>query len=680
MAAYSNRVEASDGAAAERTRYRAISEYGAIGDCRTAALVAPDGAIDWCCLPHFDSPAIFCRLLDADRGGYFRLAPRETSQTTARYLDGTNVLETTFETDTGQVKLRDFVPIRSRRQPPLGEVTHWWQDVAASLGLGNQQTAERNTGNDVAAAHRLTRIATVEEGQATFDLTLHVTFDYARQPAEFALIALDAEAAGAVLWAGERYLAFVLRREGGTPASDADGVRLVPNGTMLQAQVPARAGERVVALLNYARSRTEAEALVRQLARQNAEADQDETLRYWRDWSGQCRYQGPYRHAVLRSALALKLCTFEPTGAIVAAPTTSLPEAVGGARNWDYRFTWLRDSAFTLDALDALGYQQEARDYFHFLHDLHLRNGTDLRIMYTIHGQTGAALAEEELPHLAGYRDSRPVRIGKGAASQRQLDVYGELLNAAYRYLVKSGFTPDHRRTPANRNVLPLITEIADYVTDHWQDLDQGIWEVRGAPRAFVYSQVMCWAALNRACEVADGTRRARWAAARDAIQADVLAHGYDPARNTFVQAYGEQALDAANLRLPLVNFLPATDPRMVGTLDATMQELMGPRDLLYRYRTTASDDAATSPATTHDGLAGSEGAFTICTCWLITDLCEQGRNEEARRHFEALLRFASPLGLFAEEIDFATGAQLGNFPQALTHIGLINAAVRLDQ
>jgi GH15 family glucan-1,4-alpha-glucosidase len=674
-------VESSGGTEAQRPRYRPIGEYGAIGDCRTAALVAPDGAIDWCCLPHFDSPAIFCRLLDADKGGYFQIAPQGTTQTTARYLDGTNILETLFAGQGRRVQLLDFMPVRPRMR--IGGIQHTVADLVSRFIRDPNRVVERNIGNDVAAAHRLERLVTAIEGDMTLEVTLKATFDYARALPEIRLIPLDEHAQGAILWVGHRYMAFVLRRD--DPAEGDAPVTLAQRESILHARLPLRQGQRLVAMLNYARTQEEAEHLIRRLHQQDVDADFEETQRYWCDWSAQCRYDGRYKEAVLRSALALKLCTFEPTGAIVAAPTTSLPEAVGGPRNWDYRYTWLRDSSFTLEALDRLGYNQEARDYFHFLHDLHLRRGTDLRIMYGIHGESGAALREEVLTHLEGYRGSQPVRIGNGAALQRQMDVYGELIDAAYRYLRRSGFHDSLREVHpfAMHDVRSLVTQIADYVARHWQEEDQGIWEVRGAPRAFVYSRAMCWAALDRACQLSSGRNCARWSAVRERIRTDIMAHGYDAQRHTFVQAYGSDALDAANLRLPLIGFIPATDERMLGTIDATIKGLSGPHGLLYRYRAAGEpenqDSAPYQSQMTDDGLSGGEGAFVVCTYWLINDLCRAGRIAEARQRFEELMRFASPLGLFAEEIDFQTGALLGNYPQALTHIGLINTAVILD-
>lgn len=670
-------VQATGGTRAGRPRYRPISEYGAIGDCRTAALVAPDGAIDWCCLPHFDSPAIFCRLLDAEKGGYFQIAPVEEAQTTTHYLPGTNVLQTTFTNATGKMTLLDFMPVRHRT--PHNPLMHTLQDITAWFVHDRQRIIERDIGNDVAAAHRLSRRATVTEGRVTLDLVLKATFDFARAAHQTDIIALDDHAQGAILWEGNRFMALVVRH---VSAQETDPpLHLELHDSIIHARVDLLAGQHLEAQLNYARTREEAEQKIQELQHNDVTAHLDETLDYWRSWSDQCRYDGPYRTMVLRSALALKLCTFEPTGAIVAAPTTSLPEAIGGPRNWDYRYTWLRDSSFTLDALAALGYTQEARDYFHFLHDLHLRRGNDLHIMYGIHGESGEALHEEELTHLEGYRGSRPVRIGNGAATQRQMDVYGELIDAAARYLDSSGF---HKgQLFAMHDVRALIAQIAHYVANHWQDTDQGIWEVRGAPRVFVYSRAMCWAALDRACRLADGHTGARWRALCEEIRANIMAHGYDVVRQTFVQSYGSSALDAANLRLSLVDFLPATDEHMRGTIAATLRDLSGPHGLLYRYRTDdhpAKQHGSPDSQSTDDGLSGGEGAFVACTFWLINNLCQMGRVDDARQRFEQLLQFASPLGLFAEEIDFQTGAPLGNYPQALTHIGLINSAVQLQQ
>ncbi|HLW00732.1 MAG TPA: glycoside hydrolase family 15 protein [Ktedonobacterales bacterium] len=669
-------------ASGEEPRYRAISDYGVIGDCRTAALIGPDGSIDWCCLPHFDSPAIFCRLLDADQGGFFRLHLSEGAQATMVYQPGTNILETTFAGPSGKLRLVDFMPIRKRR-PSAHPVRHMGVALLSRVSQGLASAIERDMGNDVAAAHRLQRMATCLEGSVEVELTLKATFDYARQSAVIELIHLANDAVGALLWAGDRYLALLVRR---IVASAHDHAAEAPLALeqadhTLHLRAPLQAGDQLIAALNYARDRAEAQRLLGQLARHPFARDLEETQRYWLDWSKQCRYDGPYQQAVRRSSLALKLCTFEPTGAIVAAPTTSLPEWVGGVRNWDYRYTWLRDSAFTLAALANLGYYEEARNYFHFLHDLHLQRIDDVRIMYSIRGETDGLLDEHMLDHLEGYQGSRPVRIGNGAALQRQLDIYGELLDTGYTYLRHEGF-----RLPSFisgcRDLWSFCSMVADYVIDHWQELDRGIWEVRGDPQAFVYSRVMCWVALDRACKLArhyqHHNHAARWEVSRDAIHQDILEHGYSEALQSFTQAYGNDALDAANLRLLLVKFLPPDSPLIHNTIEATLRTLAGAHGVVYRYRpagSVASDDMVTD-----DGLPGREGAFLACAFWLIDNLCYLGRVDEARERFEGLLRWASPLGLFSEEVDPASGAQLGNYPQAFTHIGLINSAVTLQR
>jgi len=669
-------------------RYRPIQEYGVIGDCRTAALVGPDGSIDWLCMPHFDSGALLLRLLDADKGGHFRVRPDGADTSTMTYLPGTNILETIFESSEGRLRLVDFMPVR-RRQPRRKRRV--LERVAHVLPGGQHSVRthfEREIGNDVAAAHRVNRLATCLSGEATVEVALGVTFDYARRPADVARQPLGAGAAGAILSGGGDYLVFLVRRlPSHIAVPDHAPVALEGDGHELRVRVHLKAGERLVALIQYARSTAEAHKLMGELVGHDFDADLDETLHFWREWSTDCRYDGPYQEAVLRSALALKLCTFEPTGAIIAAPTTSLPEGIGGVRNWDYRYTWLRDSAFTLGALGELGYHGEARDYFHFLHDLQIDRGSDIRIMYSIRGDSGPQLAERTLDHLEGYRGSRPVRIGNGAADQRQLDVYGEVMDGAFSYAREEGYCRGRRAGEASRDLRDLSAMVADYVAHNWRDLDRGIWEVRGAPRTFVYSRAMCWVALDRACALAPlhehNARRPYWDAVRAQIRADILAHGYDEALGSFTQSYGDKTLDAANLRLPLVGFLPAADPRMRSTIDVTHRGLKGPDGLLYRYRPAGAREGAGPSAeagSSDDGLPGGEGAFLACTFWLVNDLCHLGRIDEAREHFEHLVECGSPLGLFSEEIDPDSGAMLGNYPQAFTHIGLINSAVAIER
>ena len=664
-------------------RYWPISQYGVIGDCRTAALIGPNGSVDWCCLPHFDSSAAFCRLLDADRGGFFQISPEGPAKSTMTYLPSTNVLETVFTNEHGRLRLVDFAPIR--RRPQKAHVLDELARLVSRRQHGLAAGLEREIGNDVAAAHRITRILTCLEGAVPVLLQLKVTFDFARQPTVLEESVSRGDMTGAILTtaARDRFLVLVVLGGNGSAAAAPSTVELPlevsPDAQILRVRVTVRAGQALVAHLNYARTLEEARALLAQLPQQSASQDLEETFDYWRTWSASCRYTGVYQQAVLRSALALKLCTFEPTGAIVASPTTSLPEVVGGERNWDYRFTWLRDSAFTLDALGRIGYEGEARDYFHFLHDLQIHSGADLWIMYGIRGERGGELAEYELSHLEGYRGSRPVRLGNGAATQKQLDIYGELLAAACHYLEHEGFKDPVRRVPA-RDLRLFSSEIADFVAENWQKLDRGIWEVRGAPRAFVYSRAMCWVALERAGRISDHhghyRDRERWEATRNQIRDDVLYHGFSSPLDSFVQAYDSTVLDAANLRLPLASFLPWTDPRVSGTAQATKRILSGPHRLVYRYRST--DPTASSDV--DDGLSGVEGTFLACAFWLIENLCYLGQLEEARERFEALLKFGGPLGLYSEELDPDTGEYLGNYPQAFTHIGLINCAVTLQQ
>ncbi len=694
----------------EEPRYYPIAQYGVIGDCRTAALIAPNGSIDWLCVPHFDSPAVFCKLLDADNGGYFRISPVGACESSMEYMPDTNILQTLFEAATGRVRLVDVAPVRMRQRKP-----HVFEHLASLLpssAHGIRAGMEREVGNDVAAAHRVDRIVTCLSGEVIMDVTLKASFDYARQQANITLQPLPDGAAGAILTAGGRYLAFIARYlpSDSLNAQNAAPIQLQQEGDIVRARIPLAAGQRLGVALNYARDEAEARKLLAQLLHQNFDADLDETMGFWRDWAALNKYDGPYQSAIIRSALALKLCTFEPTGAIVAAPTTSLPEWIGGVRNWDYRYTWLRDSAFTLDALGELGYYGEARDYFHFIHDLQIRDAADMRIMYSIRGETDGALDEHELTHLEGYKGSRPVRIGNGAVTQRQLDVYGELADAALRYVNMSGYTTkphdnigsplqlkhirSHLRDRVNeriqhesqRDLRDLSFQLATYVAHHWQEVDQGIWEVRGKPRPFVYSRAMCWVALDRACKLADHHghqhHAAFWSEMRERIHHDVLTHGYSQELQSFTQSYGDQTLDASNMRLSLTGFLPADDPHMLGTVRATERGLTGDKGFVYRYRpadVAKSGHGSEMAGASDDGLPGREGAFLACTFWYISNLALQGRLGEARDRFEQMLSYASPLGLFAEEIDPDTGAQLGNYPQAFTHIGLINAAARLQ-
>lgn len=665
----------------EDPRYWQIGQYGVIGDCRTAALVAPNGSIDWLCLPHFDSQAILCRLLDADRGGYFQARPADACESSMRYLPATNLLETTFVTESGQVSMLDFMPIRNR-QPHES----LWEAVANLTPLtAHHERAhlERDIGNDVSAAHRIDRIITCDSGEVTLSITLKLTPKYATETANIDLRVQQDDALSAILSIDDQYYVAVAKVISGLHGADeSQTFGIDQQESEFKAHVLLKAGQRIALALNFARNEREADELLGRLLTRDFDDDVAESLEYWHGWSDKFAYHGPYADMVLRSALALKLCVFEPTGAIVAAPTSSLPEGIGGERNWDYRFTWLRDSSFTLQALGVLGYHGEARDYFHFLHDLHLSNGADFRVMYTIRGESEGALAEQSLHQLEGYMGSQPVRIGNGAATQRQMDIYGELADAALLYAQALGYCAGPRARESPRDLLRLVTVIADFVMDHWQDLDRGIWEVRGPERAFVYSRVMCWVALDRAMQMAAGhegsKRHAHWQSVADQLRSQIEQQGYSEELKSFTQAYGVDAVDAANFRMLLVNYLPPTDERLRNTVATTGHILNGDSALIYRYRSAEHPSRKGEEPATDDGLKGSEGAFLACAFWYVSNLALMGELDEARKRFERLLEYASPLGLFSEEVDPKSGALLGNYPQAFTHIGLINAAHQL--
>ena len=606
-------------------RYPPISSYAVIGDCHTAALVSRDGSVDWYCPARFDAPAVFCRLLDADKGGYLRLAPAGAFAAERRYRGCTNLLETTFRGAGGRVRVTDFMPIHHR-------------------------TVERR-GYDVGTSRRLVRLAEGLDGETELEVGFKPTFDYAR--AEAALSTTPD--GGAVARAGGEYL--VLACPGVALSSDSSGA--------LRGRLHLRAGEQRWLVVS---NMCDADRIREALLTANCAEELKSTREYWERWAASCTYRGPYRDQVLRSALVLKLLTHEPTGAIVAAPTTSLPEQIGGERNWDYRYTWLRDSALMLYAMMTVGYRQEAADFFEWLDRT---CGSDpnpsLQIMYAVDGSRD--LAEVTLDHLEGYSCSRPVRIGNAAAGQRQLDIYGEVLRAAYLHYRRGDEVAE---TDTGRRPSPetwaLLRALVDQAADQWRQRDRGIWEVRGGPRHFLHSKLMCWAALDRGIRLAREHQLdaplLRWRRTRDAIRRAIREHGYHSTRMAFTQAFGSPALDASALVLPRIGYLPATDPRVRSTIKRIRAELA--RDgLVYRY---CADD----------GLPGGESAFATCSFWLVDALALSGQLDEAHDQFERAVKYANDLGLFSEEIDPATGELLGNFPQGLTHFALISSAVNL--
>jgi len=597
----------------EERAYRPIRDYALIGDAHTAALVANDGSIDWCCWPHFDSPAVFCRLLDASKGGWFRVGPTGRHAASRSYIGLTNVLATTFTTDSGQLRLTDLMPMQRR-------------------------TASRR-GEDSGPSHRILRLVEGLAGNVEVEVHFRPTFDYAR-----AATTITPCPGGAMARAGRESLAL------------SCPIHLQPDASgALVRRVHVAAGERLWMALAY---QTDVEPGLADLQVGDADADLTQTLDYWQRWSATCTYTGPYHDLVRRSALTLKLLTFEPTGALVAAPTTSLPEAIGGVRNWDYRYTWLRDSALILYALQTIGYHEEAMSFFDWLESLCLYCSGNLQIVYTIRGSP--ELPEQTLDHLEGYRQSGPVRIGNAAASQMQLDVYGEVLDAAYFCHERM-----HMARPELWAVLQLL---ADWAAARWREPGQGIWEVRGRPRHFLYSKLLCWVALDRAIRLAERVGLpgdvSRWQRTRDEICEAILTEGYNDALGAFTQAFGETALDASVLAIPLVGFLPPTDPRVRSTVDK-IQEQLTSHGFVYRYLTD-------------DGLPGEEATFAMCSFWLVDNLALAGRVDEARALFERIAGYANDLGLLSEEIEPESGELLGNYPQGFTHLALIRSALHI--
>jgi GH15 family glucan-1,4-alpha-glucosidase len=524
----------------------------------------------------------------------------------------------------------------------------------------NNNTWTREDGS----CHCLVRIIECVHGEMSVTMRLKVSPNYAASPSQVELVP---DNLGALISGGGQHIALGIV-----------GADLIPSFSMqtvqedgdthatIVAQGTLREGERLLFAVGLGRTANAARRLaVDELHARNFDSELAHTLHAWRKWIAGCSYQGPYAEWVERSALALKLMTYAPTGAIVAAPTTSLPEEMGGMRNWDYRFTWLRDATFTLYAFNVLGFTGEARAFTHWLRRLSYANGEDLQIMYGIRGE--CELPEKELLHLSGYQGSGPVRIGNGAATQKQMDVFGEVLDCIHLYRRQGGF--ERYGETLDGPLWAMMRMLVDHVCAHWQEPDSGIWEVRGEPRHFVYSKAMCWVALDRGIRAAQQLNLeadlSRWLAVRDQIRADILCNGYNTEIGAFTQSYGDTVLDASNLLLPLVGFIAPDDPRMRSTVDRTIEQLTDEHGFVYRYLAD-------------DGLEGGEGTFSICTFWLVDNLAMQGRIAEARSLFDRLLTYAGRLGLFSEEIDSQNNAALGNYPQAFTHIALINSANNL--
>jgi pentatricopeptide repeat protein len=598
--------------------YQPIENYGIIGDMHSVALVGMDGSIDWLCFPHFDSPSVFAAILDDKKGGRFKISPAPNGVTCRQmYWPDTNVLVTRFLSPDG-----------------VGEVTDYMPVGAPASGHGH---------------HRLIRRVKVVRGEMTFQAECSPAFNYAQDSHDTEITTEGACFRSPKLSLGLATSA-PLRKHGGGAVVDFT-LREDETAVFVLQEIEPGDGCGVPV------SEPEAEELFQQ------------TVEYWRRWLSKCTYTGRWREIIHRSALTLKLLTYEPTGAIVAAPTCSLPEGVGGERNWDYRYTWIRDAAFTLYGLVRIGFTEEAAHFMYWLESRCWESKPEgpLQLMYGIDGRTD--LTEETLDHLEGYKGSRPVRIGNGAHDQLQLDIYGELMDAVYLYN-KYGDLVSYE-------LWKRLRVLIDWVCDNWQREDEGIWEVRGGRRHFVYSKLMCWVAVDRGLRLADKRSfpadRDRWLNVRDEIYEEIMDRGWNPELKTFVQAYDSEILDASNLIMPLVFFVAPKGPRMLGTLDAINRS---PKDgglvsngLVHRY------DVEKSP----DSLEGDEGTFSLCTFWLVEALTRAGRLDEARLIFEQMLSYANHVGLYAEEIG-PSGEALGNFPQAFTHLTLISAAFNLDR
>lgn len=589
-----------------RTGHAPIEDHGVIGDLHTAALVSTEGDIEWLCLPRFDSPSVFAALLDDERGGRFSVRCAGATRTKQMYLPDSNILVTRFLGESSVGEVVDFMVPRERN------------------GRGTLQ---------------LVRIVRAVRGQVRVQVRCAPAFDYGRARTEVDIV----EGAGAFF-------------------SSPAGQLVLRSTVPLQAEGSAAVADPVLA---------EGELLALSLSRQGSSRPLDlveaedllaSTLAYWQHWIRKSRYRGRYREMVERSALALKLLVHQPTGALVAAATTSLPESVGGSRNWDYRFTWVRDAAFTVYALMRLGFSEEAAAFMDWLEARCTQTppGAGLRILYTLDG--GPVPAEESLEHLRGYRDSRPVRIGNGAADQLQLDIYGELMDSVYLY--------DRYAEPISYELWVALCRQLDWLEGHWEKADHGVWEVRGPMQRFTYSSVMTWVAFQRGARIAAERGLPapldRWRASADRAYLHVQEESWSRERKAYVQFPGSRTLDAGALVLPLVKFSGPRDPRFLATLDRIEQELVTD-SLVHRYQNDGSD-----------GFTEAEGTFNLCSFWYVEALTRAGRLDQARHTFEKMLTYANHLGLYAEEIG-PSGEALGNFPQAFTHLALISAAVNLD-
>lgn len=589
--------------------FKDLEDYGIIGNLETCALVGNDGSVDWLCFPYLGSPSVFAKILDSERGGHFWIKPLKKFESIQSYLKNTNILQTKFKTPLGEIIITDFM---------------------------NEEN--RTNKNPFRAIFRKVECT---KGNVELEISFKPRFQYAK-----VIPSLKQIDSGIAAQEKEESLFF----QSSLPLKIQDG-----EATEV---ITLSKGKTLWFSLQYGSQNP--------LSPQDCEKYLSKVKKYWLGWKRRCNplstiIDEPWHDLIVRSGLILKLLANPETGAIAAAPTTSLPENIGGVRNWDYRFAWIRDASFTVQALFHLGHVREAREFYHWIEKIvqQAKDPSKILIMYGLNGETN--LAEKTLENLSGYKNSSPVRIGNDAAKQKQLDIFGELVNAIYE--------TSRNGEEISAKTWQFISRIVDYVCTVWNTTDSGIWEVRGAPRHFVYSKLMCWVAVDRGIKISELKKLdaplAKWQKTRDEISQTILEKGFNNKLNSFVQSFDSDTLDATSLLIPLMGFLPFDDPKIQGTIDATLKRLMTKDGLVYRYEA-------------EDGLPGTEGNFVLCSFWLVKALALSNRVAEAEKIFNIILDYLSPLGLLAEEIDPKTDKQLGNFPQAFSHVGLINSALYL--
>lgn len=590
--------------------YKPISDYGIIGNMLSAALVGKDGSIDWCCLPRFNSPSFFATILDDEKGGKFQIRPQLSGEATQSYIPDTNVLQTTFKTDAGTVTITDFMP------------------------------CYRISKGRLIKYPEIHRLVDCTRGELVMEAIFEPKLDYARADTSLNI------SRGSVIAKSEKEVIVL-----------SSSVPLTTRKNTAVSQFTLKNGEKAGFVLRYGSDRPIIPVIYNSLNKL------EKTRDYWTRQVEGIELLGPWREPIIRSYLTLHLMVYSPSGAIIAAPTTSLPEEIGGERNWDYRYAWLRDASLAINAFSLLGHKEEAINFMNWLLNVCGKCGSKAQIMYDI--DSNGPLDEHVLAHFKGYRNSRPVRIGNGAYQQLQLDVFGEVLEAAYNYVNIGVYI--------GRRDWALLESFVNAACELWQQPDSGIWEVRGGPYHFVHSKLMCWVSLDRGIKLAEklGYKRnlKRWQKTAKDIRNDILTKGWNSKRQAFTQHYDTQALDSSNLLIPLYGFLPIFDERIKSTIDHTVSELSW-NGLLRRYRT---ED-------TNDGLSGSEGAFLWCSFWLVRNLLRLGRLEEAVALYQRLLSYSNHLGLFSEMVDPISGEALGNFPQALTHLAVIITGLELTR